>query len=106
MSSAMYERMRSNPKFQELVTKRSKFAWTLAAIVLIMFYGFVLVVAFIPASLGKPVSEGSMLTVGVAVELFMFIFFWSLTAVYVRRANTEFDSLTQEIVKEAWKENK
>ena len=106
MSSAMYERMRSNPKFQELVTKRSRFAWTLAAIVLIMFYGFVLVVAFTPASLGKPVSEGSMLTVGVAVELFMFIFFWSLTAVYVRRANTEFDSLTQEIVKEAWKENK
>jgi uncharacterized membrane protein (DUF485 family) len=47
-----------------------------------------------------------MLTVGVAVELFMFIFFWSLTAVYVRRANSEFDSLTQEIVKEAWKENK
>ena len=65
-----------------------------------------MVVAFNPASLGQPVSEGSMLTVGVAVELFMFIFFWSLTAVYVRRANTEFDSLTQEIVKEAWKENK
>ncbi len=106
MSSAMYERMRVNPKFQELVTKRSRFAWMLAAIVLIMFYGFVMVVAFNPASLGQPVSEGSMLTVGVAVELFMFIFFWSLTAVYVKRANSEFDSLTQEIVQEAWKENK
>ena len=47
-----------------------------------------------------------MLTVGVAVELFMFIFFWVLTAVYVKRANTEFDALTQEIVKEAWKEQK
>ena len=47
-----------------------------------------------------------MLTVGVAVELFMFIFFWVLTAVYVKRANGEFDALTQEIVKEAWKENK
>jgi uncharacterized membrane protein (DUF485 family) len=78
MSSVMYERMRANPKFQELVTKRSRFAWTLAAIVLTMFYGFVMVVAFNPASLGQPVSEGSMLTVGVAVELFMFIFFWSL----------------------------
>jgi cation/acetate symporter len=36
----------------------------------------------------------------------MFIFFWVLTAVYVKRANSEFDALTQEIVKEAWKENK
>ena len=106
MSSAMYERMRANPKFQELVSKRTRFATILAAIVLSMFYGFVMVVAFNPTSLGQPVSEGSMLTVGVAVELFMFIFFWVLTAVYVNRANTEFDALTQEIVKEAWKENK
>ena len=102
----MYERMRANPKFQELVSKRTRFATILAAIVLSMFYGFVMVVAFNPTSLGQPVSEGSMLTVGVAVELFMFIFFWVLTAVYVNRANTEFDALTQEIVKEAWKENK
>jgi len=102
----MYKRMRANPKFQELVSRRGRFAWILAFIVLSMFYGFVMVVAFNPAALGQPVSEGSMLTVGVAVELFMFIFFWSLTAVYVKRANTEFDALTQEIVKEAWKENK
>ena len=65
-----------------------------------------MVVAFNPAALGQPISEGSMVTVGVAIELFMFIFFWSLTAVYVKRANSEFDALTQEIVKEAWKENK
>jgi cation/acetate symporter len=98
--------MRANPKFQQLVTTRGRFAWTLAITVLVLFYGFVLTVAFSPATLGEAVSEGSMMTVGVAVELFMFIFFWILTAVYVRRANGEFDSLTQEIVKEAWKENK
>lgn len=106
MSSAMYERMRANPKFQDLVARRGRFAWTLALIVLSMFYGFVMVVAFNPVALGQPVSEGSMLTVGVAVEFFMFVFFWVTTALYVKRANTEFDALTQEIVKEAWKENK
>jgi cation/acetate symporter len=98
--------MRTNPKFQELVRRRGRFAWTLAVVVLTMFYGFVMLVAFSPASLGQPVAEGSMLTVGVAFELFMFIFFWLLTALYVRRANSEFDGLTQEIVKEAWKEQK
>jgi cation/acetate symporter len=100
----MYQRMRNNPKFQELVARRGRFAWILATIVLVMFYGFVMVVAFNPLSLGQPVSEGSMLTVGVAAELFMFIFFWGLTALYVKRANTEFDAMTQEIVREAWKE--
>ena len=106
MSSAMYERMRANPKFQDLVARRGRFAWTLAFVVLSMFYGFVMVVAFNPTSLGQPISEGSKWTVGVTVELFLFIFFWVLTALYVERANTEFDALNQEIIKEAWKEQK
>jgi uncharacterized membrane protein (DUF485 family) len=102
----MYEKMRANPKFQQLVATRSRFAWTLAAIVLSMFYGFVMVVAFNPTSLGQPIVEGSMITVGVTAELFMFIFFWLLTAFYVRRANTEFDALTKEVVNDAWKETR
>jgi cation/acetate symporter len=101
MSSEMYERMRSNPKFQSLVRTRGRFAWTLAITVLAIFYGFVMLVAFQPALLGQPVREGAALTVGVAFGLFIFAFFWALTAVYVRRANGEFDALTEEIVKEA-----
>jgi cation/acetate symporter len=106
MSSAMYQHMRANPKFQELVARRGRFAWTLSLIVLTMFYGFVLIVAFNPASLGQPIAEGTRWTIGVSLELFMFIFFWILTAVYVKRANTEFDALNQEVIKEAWKEKK
>ena len=106
MSSEMYERMRVNPKFQQLVATRGRFAWTLSIIVLVLFYGFVLAVAYYPAVLGRPVSEGSMLTIGVAVELFLFVFFWALAAMYVKRANGEFDALTQEVIKQAQKENR
>lgn len=101
MSSALYERMRANPKFQELVRKRGRFAWSLAITVLTVFYGFVMLVAFRPGLLGQPVAEGSPLTIGVAAGLFMFVFFWILTGLYVRRANLEFDVLTQQIVDEA-----
>ncbi|MBL8420696.1 MAG: DUF485 domain-containing protein [Dechloromonas sp.] len=102
----MYEHMRTNPKFQELVSRRGRFAWTLAIIVLTMFYGYILTIAFNPTALGRPVAEGSMLTIGVAVELFLFIFFWGLTAFYVRRANNEFDAMTQDLIRDAWKDNK
>lgn len=106
MSAAMYERMRVNPKFQELVKERGRFAWTLTFIVLVLFYGFFLMVAYNPAVMGKAVSEGSMLTVGVAVELFLFIFFWVLSAYYVKVANSKFDDMTQELIKQAHKEGK
>lgn len=101
MSSAMYERMRSNPKFNHLVRTRGRFAWTLSFIVLAVFYGFVMVVAFRPEVLGRPVAEGSMVTVGVVAGLTIFVGFWLMTALYVRRANGEFDTLTAEIVADA-----
>lgn len=101
MSSQMYSKMRQNPKFKELVSRRSRFAWTLSAIVLVAFYGYILMVAFSPASLAQPVAPGATLTVGIVAELSMFIGFWVLVALYVRRANGEFDQLTAEIVEEA-----
>jgi uncharacterized membrane protein (DUF485 family) len=106
MSSEMYERMRSNPKFNELIKRRGRFAGTLSILTLVLFYGFVMVVAFLPSLLGKKVATGSMWTIGVVVELFIFIALWGLTAIYVRRANSEFDALTQDIIKDASKEQK
>lgn len=103
MSSAIYARIRKNPKFEQLVQTRSRFAWTLSAIVLATFYGFVMLVAFQPALLARPVAEGSMLTIGVAIGLFIFVSFWLLVAAYVRRANGEFDALTADVVQEARK---
>ncbi|GEC96408.1 MAG: hypothetical protein RLZZ220_2098 [Pseudomonadota bacterium] len=101
--SAVYARIRKNPRFTELVSKRQGFATLLSVIVLTIFYGFFMVVAFNPNLIGQRLSEGSYVTVGIAAELFMFIFFWVLTAVYVKRANGEFDAITEEVVRDAAK---
>ena len=104
MSEAVYERIRQNPAYHRLVNRRGRFARTLAAIVLLCFYGFVMVVAFNPAALGQPLSEGGMLTKGVLAVFSMFVMFWVLTAIYVRRANGEFDAITAAVIAKAEKE--
>ena len=101
MSSEMYLKMRQNPKFQQLVKTRGRYAAVLSAIVLVAFFGYILMVAFSPATLALRFSEGGTFTVGIVAELSMFIGFWILVALYVRRANTEFDALTAEIVEQA-----
>ncbi len=101
MSSAVYARIRANPKFRELVTKRGRFATALSVIVLTAFYSLVTCIAFKPEFLGRAVAEGSKVTFGVAFGFAIFVSFWILTALYVRRANGEFDALTSEIVREA-----
>lgn len=105
MSSSVYARIRANPKFQELVMRRSRYSWFLTAVVIAVFYSFVLVVAFNPKLIGAPVAEGSMWTVGIVFGLVMFIGFWLMTALYVHKANGEFDAISQEVVRAAWKEN-
>lgn len=47
--STMNQRVINNPKFQDLVAKRGRYAWSLSILVLAAFYGFVLLVAFQPA---------------------------------------------------------
>jgi uncharacterized membrane protein (DUF485 family) len=106
MSSSMYAHIRRNPRFAELVAKRTRFATILSVVVLTLFYGFVMLVAFAPELIAKRLSEGSNLTFGVAAGLFQFVFFWVLTLIYVRRANGEFDNINNEIVHAAWKDAK
>jgi uncharacterized membrane protein (DUF485 family) len=102
MSEQIYKRIRENPHFDELVRKRSQLSWSLVAVVLVLFYGLILVVAFNPALMGQRLGgETSVYTLGVAVILAMFIFFWIITALYVHRANGEFDDLTKKVVSEA-----
>ena len=85
--STMNQRVINNPKFQNLVVKRGRYAWSLSILVLAVFYGFVLLVAFQPTLIGSPISEGSAWTYGVVGGLFIFISFWLLMARYVHRAN-------------------
>ena len=100
MAKDIYAHIRNNPKFDELVRKRQRFAMLLSAIVLVLFYGFIMQVAFFPEVIGRSISSGK-LTYGVLAGFFLFIFFVLLTWLYVRRANTEFDRINAELIEEA-----
>lgn len=103
MSTDVYERIRSNPKFEELVAKRTRFTVGLSIVVLAVFYGFILVVALAPALLAKPLWTGAATTIAVPIGAGIIWFFWLLTGYYIHRANRDFDGINADIVKEAMK---
>lgn len=103
MSSSITEKVRANPKFLELRAKRSRFAWTLMAVVLAVYYGFMAVVAFAPALMRTPIGSGWTLTIGYPIGALIIVGAWITTGVYIRRANGEFEDMTRDIVKEAGK---
>ena len=84
----------------ELVAKRERFAWILSSIMLGLYVIFILLIAFQP-QLGRAYQSRFVRDLGhpdgCRTDRCAFI----LTGLYVRRANGEFDSLNQEILKEA-----
>lgn len=100
MSKLTYERIRANPKFQELVAKRTRMSWLFAALVLGAYYGFIALVAFAPQVLHTQITSGRT-TWGVVAGFGIVVLSWVLTGLYVRRANTELDGINNELLRES-----
>src|SRR5215475_14784408 len=99
MTPDLFERVKRDRRFQELVAKRTRFAWALSAVMLAIYFGFIFIIAFAPKSLGMPIGPG-VTTVGIPLGLFVIVSAFVLTGIYVYRANTEFDAITREIVED------
>lgn len=97
MQDDVVHKIKNDPKYHELVTKRQRFSWTLAALMLAVYYGFILLVAYAKDFLGTPISEGSVMTIGIPIGVGVILFAFLLTGIYVWRANSEFDRLNREI---------
>lgn len=93
-------RIGANPKFATMVGKRTCFAIILSLAVLVPYYTFMMVTAFNPGLLAQPISEGSVITIGWPIGCILVIGSWLMTGIYIRRANSEFDRLNQEILQE------
>lgn len=100
MTDPMVERIQRNPKYLQLKSTRGRYGWTLAILMLIVYYGYIALIAFDKEFLAKPIGAG-VTTIGIPIGMAVIVFSIVITGLYVRRANSEFDALTREIIEEA-----
>lgn len=100
-NQAIIKKVQANPAFHEMVRKKTALSWGLSLLVVLSYFSFILILAFSPATLGQPLSSNTITTIGVPVGIFIIVFSFILTGIYVYQANGTFHDLTQEIVKEA-----
>ena len=86
----------NNPRFQELVRERSGFAWTLSIVMLVIYYGFILLVAFGKGFLATKIG-GGVTSIGILIGLGVIISAFVLTGIYTQRANSRYDDLTEKL---------
>jgi uncharacterized membrane protein (DUF485 family) len=100
MADPVVTKIQANPKYLELRKKRNRIGWFLAALMMVVYYGYIALIAFDKEFLARPIGHG-VTTIGIPMGIGVIVFTIVITGIYVRRANSEFDRLTAEIMKEA-----
>ncbi len=97
MRKELVEQIKNDPNYQELVAKRSSFSIILTVAMLVVYFAFILTIAFDPKLLGTPLSSDSVTTIGIPIGMGVIVFAFVLTGIYTKRANGEFDDLANKI---------
>ncbi len=99
MDVSALKRIQADPNYQKLVSERKAFGWTLAIITLILYYGYIAIVAFAPGLIATKVAGD--ITIGIIMGVALILLSIILTGIYVLRANSQYDDLTRAIVNAA-----
>jgi len=98
MDNDLILRIANHPSYKELKAKRTSFGMRLTLAMMVVYYGFVLLVAFNKPLLATRLGDG-VTTYAMPIGFGVIIFTILITAVYVRRANREYDDLAEQISK-------
>lgn len=102
MTDPILAKIEANPKYHELRRKRNAFGWALTLCMMVVYYGYIALIAFNKPFLATPLGTG-VTTLGIPLGMGVIVFTIVITAIYVRRANSEFDALTKDILKDSSK---
>lgn len=100
MNLQQLARAAADPRYRDLVARRSRFTWALSSVILIAYFGYILLIAFDKELLAQPLAAG-VTSLGIPLGLGIILLAILLTGIYVRRANREFDVLVRAIREDA-----
>ena len=86
-----------DPDFKALVSQKNTISWILTIAELVIYFGFIALVAFNKPFMSKIMTEGKAMTIGIPIAVGTIILSWVLTGVYIYWANNKYDVLVKNI---------
>ena len=99
MDLSTLRRIEADPNYQSLSPIGRRSAGRSRSCTLVLYYGFIAIVAFAPSIISIKVAGD--ITVGIIMGVALILLSILLTGIYVLRANSEYDDLTNAIVNAA-----
>ena len=101
MQGDMDTKLRDNPKFHKLVSTRNTYSILMTLAMMVVYFGYILLVAYNKEFLAQKLGAGLVTSIGIPMGVGVLLFTIVITGIYVHRSNTEFDSLKEDLIKEA-----
>jgi uncharacterized membrane protein (DUF485 family) len=89
------EDLLNDPDFKSLVAQKNFITWLLTILQLLLYFGFIGLIAFNKPFLGMKIS-GSI-TIGIPIAVGTIILSWVFTGIYICWANSRYDELVKKI---------
>jgi uncharacterized membrane protein (DUF485 family) len=99
MADVDWKAAEESPEFQELVRRQRRFIVPATIFFLAWYLGFIVLAGYAEDFMGERIYEG--FTVGYLLALSQFVMVWGLAALYLRKADREFDPLREKAVARA-----
>ena len=91
MTDPVIDKIKSHPQYAQLRRERNRFGWSLSILMLVVYYGYIALIAFNKAFLAQPLGTG-VTTLGIPLGMGVIVFTIVITGIYVSRANSAYDA--------------
>lgn len=91
------EELLNDPEFKSLVAQKNTISWILTILELVLYFGFIGLIAFNKPFLAKVMTEGKATTIGIPIAVGTIVLSWVLTGVYIFWANSKYDAMVKNV---------
>ena len=93
-------RVVEHPKYQELVHRRTRVSLAFFVVMMVVYAGFIVTLAYLPEVFAQPIGAGFTMSVGVLSATIVAVSAVVMIAAYVHYSNKYFDPLIEAIVRD------
>ena len=97
MSKLKHEDILNDPDFKDLSRQKFTISTILTVLELVLYFGFIGLIAFNKPFLAQKLSAGVATTIGIPIAVGTIIFSWVFTGIYIWWANTKYDVLVNKV---------
>jgi uncharacterized membrane protein (DUF485 family) len=98
MSKLKKEDILTDPDFLELSAQKNTISIILTILELVLYFGFIALIAYNKPFLAQKMSAGGAATIGIPIAVGTILLSWVFTGIYIWWANVKYDELVKKVI--------